>query len=134
MLSSYHQSSECLEVEINKTKWESLAKEQQAIIRHGIEAANSTNLWLAYSSYGEYLQKIKKAGVKVKRSPQSILDAQLKAWDKVVAQYGKDPFFMKVVNSQKAWAQDKAYCSIMMANDLGLAYTHYYGKTHPLEL
>ena len=90
MLSSYHQASECLEVEINKTKWESLAKEQKAIIEHGIQAANSTNLWLAYSSYAEYLQKIKKAGVKVKRTPQSILDAQLKAWDKVVAQYSKD--------------------------------------------
>ncbi len=132
MLSSYHQASECLEVEINKTKWDSLAKEQQAIIKHGIEAANTTNLMLAYSSYAEYLGKIKKAGVTVKRTPQSILDAQLNAWDKVVDHYGKDPFFKKVVDSQKSWAQDKAYCHIMMNNDFKLAYNHYYGKTHPL--
>ena len=32
MLSSYHQPSECLEIEFNKTKFESLAKEQQAIL------------------------------------------------------------------------------------------------------
>ena len=134
MLSSYHQASECLEVEMNKDKWEGLAKEQQAIITHAIQAANSTNLWLAYSSYAEYLQKIKAAGVTVKRTPQSILDAQLNAWDKVVEQYGKDPFFMKVVDSQKAFAKDKAYCNIMMNNDFALAYTHYYGKEQPLEL
>jgi TRAP-type mannitol/chloroaromatic compound transport system substrate-binding protein len=134
MLSSYHQASECLEVEMNKDKWEGLAKEQQAIITHAIQAANSTNLWLAFSSYAEYLQKIKAAGVKVKRTPQSILDAQLVAWDKVVEQYGKDPFFMKVVESQKAFAKDKTYCQIMMNNDYALAYTHYYGKEQPLEL
>ena len=64
MLSSYHQARECLEIEINKTKLELLAKEQQAIINHGIPAANSTNLWhglceLRRGSAG----MIKKAGV-----------------------------------------------------------------------
>ena len=44
MLSSYHQASECLEIEFNKTKFNSLAKEQQAILRHAVEAASSKNL------------------------------------------------------------------------------------------
>ena len=44
MLSSYHQASECLEIEFNKTKFISLAKEQQAILRHAVEAASSKNL------------------------------------------------------------------------------------------
>ena len=68
----------------------------------------------------------------MKRTPQSILDAQLKAWDKVVDQYSKDAFFKKVVDNQKSWAQDEAYCNIMMNNDFALAYNHYYGKEHPL--
>ena len=134
MLGSYHQANECLEFEMNKTKWDSMAKEQQAIINHAVQAANSTNLWLAYSSYAEYLQKIIQAGVTVKRTPTSVLQAQLDAWDKVVEQYGKDPFFAKVVKRQHDWAQDKAYCHIMMDNDFALAYTHYYGKDHPLSL
>ena len=134
MLSSYHQASECLEFEINKDRWDSLAKEQQAIIDHAVQAANSTNLWLAFSSYAENLQKIKKAGVTVKRTPQSILAAQLDAWDKVVERYGTDPFFMKVVESQRAFAKDRAYCQIMMNNDFALAYSHYFGKEQPLEL
>jgi TRAP-type mannitol/chloroaromatic compound transport system substrate-binding protein len=134
MLSSYHQASECLEFEINKDKWDSLAKEQQAIINHAVQAANSTNLWLAYSSYAESLQKIKADGVQVKRTPQSILDAQLNAWDKVVDQYSQDEFFKKVVDSQKEFAKDRSYCQIMMSNDFALAYTHYYGKEQPLEL
>ena len=36
MMSSYHQPSECLEIEFNKTKFESLAKEQQVILRHAV--------------------------------------------------------------------------------------------------
>lgn len=134
MLSSYHQANECLELEMNKTKWDALAKEQQSIINHAVQAANSTNLWLAYSSYAEYLQKIKAAGVTVKRTPESVLSAQLDAWDKVIDKYSSDPFFKKVVDSQRAFAKDKAYCNIMMSNDFALAYTHYYGKEQPLEL
>ncbi|MBI1416225.1 MAG: twin-arginine translocation signal domain-containing protein [Limimaricola sp.] len=134
MLSSYHQANECLEFEINKDRWNGLAQEQQAIINHSVQAANSTNLQLAYSSYADYLQQIKEAGVTVKRTPQSVLSAQLDAWDKVAAQYGQDAFFQKVIDSQREFAKNRAYCNIMMNNDFALAYTHYFGDEQPLEL
>lgn len=133
MLSSYHQTSELLEVEINKTKYESLAKEQQAILRHAVEAASSTNLWTAYEFYPKDLQAlIKKDGVKVHRTPESILKAQLAAWDKVVEQYSKEEYFKKVIDNQKAWAKDVAYFELLNAHDTKLAYNHYYGKEQPL--
>ncbi|MGH6619096.1 MAG: TRAP transporter substrate-binding protein [Alphaproteobacteria bacterium] len=133
MMSSYHQTSELLEVEINKTKYESLAKEQQAILRHAVEAASSTNLWTAYEFYPKDLQLlIKKDGVKVHRTPESILKAQLAAWDKVVEQYSKEEYFKKVIDNQKAWAKDVAYFELLNAHDTKLAYNHYYGKEQPL--
>jgi TRAP-type mannitol/chloroaromatic compound transport system substrate-binding protein len=134
MLGSYHQAAELLEIEFNADKWKTLAKEQQAILRHSIKAASSANLWMALPQYGKDLQAlIHKDGVKVHRTPESILKAQLDAWDKVVAQYSKEnEWFKKVSENQKAWAKDVAYYQLLNAHDTKLAYTHYYGKEQPL--
>jgi TRAP-type mannitol/chloroaromatic compound transport system substrate-binding protein len=133
MLSSYHQPSECLEIEFNKTKFESLAKEQQAILRHAVQASSSDNLVLAYENYPKDLQAlIHKDGVKVHRTSESILQAQLDAWDKVVAHYDKEEWFKKISENQKAWAKDVAYYQLLNAHDTKLAYNHYYGKQQPL--
>jgi TRAP-type mannitol/chloroaromatic compound transport system substrate-binding protein len=133
MLSSYHQPSECLEIEFNKTKFESLAKEQQAMLTHSVAAASSTNLWMAYANYPEDLQKlIHKDGVHVFRTSSSILNAQLKAWDEVVAKYDHEEQFKKISEAQKAWAKNVTYYQILNAHDTKLAYDHYYGKEQPL--
>ena len=132
MLSSYHQPSECLEIEFNKTKFESLAKEQQAILRHAVQAASSDNLVMAYDNYPKDLQALKKGGTQVHRTSTSILKAQLDAWDKVVAQYSKEEWFKKISDNQKAWAKDVAYYQLLNAHDTKLAYEHYYGKEQPL--
>jgi TRAP-type mannitol/chloroaromatic compound transport system substrate-binding protein len=134
MMSSYHQANECLEIEFNKTKFDSLAKEQQAILRHSVAAASSTNLWMAYEYYPKDLQAlIHKDGVHVNRTPESILKAELAAWDKVVAQYSaSDPWFKKINDNQRAWAKDVSYYQLLNAADTKLAYDHYYGKEQPL--
>ncbi len=133
MLSSYHQPSEVLEIEFNKSKFDSLPKEQQAIIRHSVEAASSSNLWTAYEHYPKDLQAlIHKDHVKVARTPESILKAQLDAWDKVVEQYDKQEWFKKVTENQKAWAKDVTYYQLLNAHDTKLAYEHYFGKEQPL--
>ncbi len=133
MLSSYHQPSEVLEIEFNKTKFDSLEKEHQAVIRYAIEAASSSNLWTAYEHYPEDLQAlIHKDKVTVKRTPESILKAQLDAWDKVVAQYDKQEWFKKISDNQKAWAKNVAYYQLLNAHDTKLAYDHYFGKEQPL--
>jgi TRAP-type mannitol/chloroaromatic compound transport system substrate-binding protein len=133
MLSSYHQPSECLEIEFNKTKFDSLAKEQQMILRHAITSASTTNLNMAYYNYPKDLQAlIHKDGVKVYRTSPSILEAQLKAWDTVVAHYDKEEWFKKISDNQKAWAKDVAYYQLLNAHDTKLAYDHFYGKEQPL--
>ena len=44
--------------------------------------------------------------VNVIRTPKSIFEAQIKAWDVVAKRLSdEDPFFKKVVDSQKAWSK-----------------------------
>ena len=133
MMSSYHQPAEMLEIEFNKTKWDSLAKEQQAILRYAVWSTGLDNTMTGYPQFGKDLQTIiHKDKVAVKRTPESILKAQLAAWDKVVAQYDKEEWFKKISDHQRAWAKDVAYYDILNRADQKLAYDHYYGKEQPL--
>jgi TRAP-type mannitol/chloroaromatic compound transport system substrate-binding protein len=133
MMGSYHQPSEMLEIEFNKSKWDSLPKEHQAILRNAVFAASSTNLWMGLPQYATDLQAlIHKDGVHVYRTSESIFDAQLNAWDKVVQQYSTQEQFKKISDAQKAWAKNVSYYVLLNQHDTKLAYNHYYGKEQPL--
>jgi TRAP-type mannitol/chloroaromatic compound transport system substrate-binding protein len=127
MMGSYHQAAEFFEIIFNKDKFESLPKEHQAILEHSAEAASTANFALAMDRYSNDLEQlIAKDGVHVYRTPQSVMEEQLKSWDKVLAQLMKDPFFKKVVDSQKAWSRRVAYYDLMNMADYKLAYKHYF--------
>jgi TRAP-type mannitol/chloroaromatic compound transport system substrate-binding protein len=134
MMSSYHQAGEALEIEINKKKWDELPAEHKSILEHAVEASNSRNIWTAFEQYPKDLQDlIHKDGVHVFRTSESILKAQLAAWDKVVAKYSAEvPEFKSVCDAQKAWAKNVAYYELLNRADTKLAYDHYYGKEQPL--
>lgn len=127
MLGSYHQAAEFFEIMFNKTKFNSLEKEHQAILRYAAEAASSDNYWRGQDQYSKDLQWLKnKAKVKVYRTPQSVMKAQLDAWDKILPGLEKDPFFAKVVKSLKEFSHRVAYYELMNACDYKLAYDHYF--------
>jgi TRAP-type mannitol/chloroaromatic compound transport system substrate-binding protein len=44
-------------------------------------------------------------GVKVSKVPDAVLQAQLNAWTKVLAELEKDAFAKKVLDSQRAWVK-----------------------------
>jgi TRAP-type mannitol/chloroaromatic compound transport system substrate-binding protein len=131
-LGSYHQASEAIEVVFNKTKFDSLAKEQQQILKLAGMASNSDNIWRAWDIYSRDLETlINKHGVHVKRTQESIFKAQLAAWDKVIDQISNDPnqgpFIKKVLESQKAWGKRVAFYNINNDADYKSAYEHYFG-------
>ena len=128
MLGSYHQAAEFFETIFNKTKYDKLPKEHQAILKHAAAAASSTNFWLGIDSYSKDLQwLIKKAGVKVYRTPQSIMTKQLAAWDVMIAKLeAEDPFFAKVLRSQKNFAHRASFYYLLNQCDYKLAYEHYF--------
>jgi TRAP-type mannitol/chloroaromatic compound transport system substrate-binding protein len=127
MLGSYHQAAEFFEIIFNKDKFNALEKEHQAILKYAAEAASSNNYWRGQDQYSRDLEWLKnKAGVKVYRTPTSVMKAQLDAWDKLLPDLEKDPFFAKVVKSQKAFAKRVAYYDILNSCDYKLAYDHYF--------
>jgi TRAP-type mannitol/chloroaromatic compound transport system substrate-binding protein len=127
MMGSYHQAAEFFEIIFNKDKFESLPKEHQAILEYSAKAASTANYALAMDRYSRDLDTlITKDGVNVYRTPQSVMDEQLKSWDKVLAQLMKDPFFKKVVDSQKAWVRRVAFYDLLNSADYKLAYKHYF--------
>jgi TRAP-type mannitol/chloroaromatic compound transport system substrate-binding protein len=127
MLGSHHQATEYFEIMINRTKFNALPKEHQAIIQYAAEAASSANEWRAYDQYSTDLQElITKEKVNVIRTPQDIFDAQIKAWDGLIAQLEKDPFMKKVMDSQKAWVRRVVFYNMLNATDYKGAYNHHF--------
>ena len=126
-MGSYHQAAEFFEIIFNKDRFESLAAEQQAILEYSAEAANTASYGLAMDRYSADLQKlIHEDGVNVYRTDQSILEAQLESWDEVLANLTSDPYFAKVVESQKAWSHRVAFYDLNNSADYKLAFKHYF--------
>ena len=128
-LASYHQSQECFEITFNKKLYEGLAPEQQAILRFASEAENSNFFWHNTLRYADDLINLKeKDGVNVYRTPDSVMKAQLDAWDVVIKRIeGEDPFFAKVVQSQRAYAKKVMNYLNLNQPNYQLAYDHYFG-------
>jgi TRAP-type mannitol/chloroaromatic compound transport system substrate-binding protein len=133
MLGSYHQAMEFFEIVFNKKKYESLPKDLQAILRYAAEAANSANYWTAMDNYSKDLQDlINKHKVNVLRTPRSIMVEQLKAWDVLVKRLSdEDPFFKKVVESQRDFAKRVAYYIQLNEADYRLGYEHVFKTKLP---
>jgi TRAP-type mannitol/chloroaromatic compound transport system substrate-binding protein len=126
MVQSYHQSAECFEIVFNKTKFDALSPDLQAVIRYSAEAASADMSWKAMDRYSKDLEALKAAGIKVHQTPDSVLQSQLAAWDKVIAAQSADPFFAKVVESQKAWAKRVVGAQFELEVDQKLAYDHFF--------
>jgi TRAP-type mannitol/chloroaromatic compound transport system substrate-binding protein len=127
MLQSYHQSAECFEIIFNKAKYEALAPDLQAILKYAAESASADMSWKAMDRYSKDLEAMKaEQGVKVHRTPDSVLQAQLAAWDKVITAQSQEPFFAKVVESQKAWAKRVVSLQFDMEVDQKTAYDHFF--------
>jgi len=128
-LASFHQSQEFFEVTFNKKKFEALPAELQAILKYASEAENSNFYWNNTKRYADDLVKLRDLdGVNIYRTPDSVMADQLKAWDIVVDRIsGEDPFFAKVVASQKAYAETVMNYLNLNQPDYKLAYKHYFG-------
>jgi len=129
-LASYHQSQESFEIIFNKSRFDKLAGEHQAILEYASEAASSDMSWKAMERYSQDLVVLKRDhGVNVYRTPDSVMQEQLVAWDVVTDRISNDDaFFAKVVASQKKWAERYGAYALQNAPDYRGAYEHYFGK------
>ncbi|WP_108662329.1 TRAP transporter substrate-binding protein [Acuticoccus kandeliae] len=127
MLASYHQAAEFFEIIFNKSLFDSLSGEQQAILEYAAEAASTANYGLAMDRYSADLASLRdESGVNIYRTPNSIMDAQLDSWDTVLEDLTKDEYFNRVVESQKAWSDRVGYYILQNQADYKMAYDHYF--------
>jgi len=127
MVQSYHQPLEILELTINKNKYESLPADLQAILKYAAMAQSADFVWKFMDRNSKDYQAIQDSGVEVYKTPQSVLQAQLEGWDEVVEkESATDPFFAKVIESQKAWAKRVGKWSLDITVENQTAYDHYF--------
>jgi TRAP-type mannitol/chloroaromatic compound transport system substrate-binding protein len=129
MLQSFHQPMECFEILFNKSQYDTLAPDLKAIIRYAAQASSADMSWKAMDrNSADYFEMMEKMNVKFYRTPDDVLKAQLKAWDAVVAKKSaENPFFAKVIESQKAWAKRVGKWSQDIFVRMDLAYNHFFG-------
>jgi TRAP-type mannitol/chloroaromatic compound transport system substrate-binding protein len=132
MLQSYHQSAETFEITFNKTKYDALAGKLKAIIAYAVEAASADMSWKAIDRYSkDYIELQTKDKVKFYKTPDSVLQAQLKLWDAIIEKKSaENPLFKEIVASQRVfaeravkWEQDTVINRRMAANHFFAAKT-----------
>jgi TRAP-type mannitol/chloroaromatic compound transport system substrate-binding protein len=127
MMGSHHQATEYFEIMFNRTKFNALPKEQQAILQYAAEAVSSANEWKAMDYYSKDLQElITKDKVNVQRTPKDVFEAQIKAWDGLIKVLEADAFMKKVMDSQKAWVRRVVYYGMNNATDYKGAFDHHF--------
>ena len=127
MLQSFHQPSENFEVVFNKKKYDSLPDDMKNIIKYAVQASSADMSWKAVDRYSKDYVELEKSGVKFYKTPDSILRAQLKAWDEVVqAKSAENPLFKKVIDSQREFAQRAGRWQSDTLVDFKMAYNHYF--------
>jgi TRAP-type mannitol/chloroaromatic compound transport system substrate-binding protein len=106
MLQSYHQSAETFEIMFNKTKYDALPAKMKAVIAIATEAASADMSWKAIDRYSkDYVELQTKDKVKFYKTPDAILQEQLKIWTEILEKKSaENPIFKEVVASQKAFA------------------------------
>lgn len=130
MLQSFHQSGEQFEVLFNKPKYDALPQELKSVIDYAVQAASADMSWKAEHRYSQdYIELRTRDKVNFFKTPDSVLRAQLAAWDRVIAKKtGDNPFFKRVLDSQRAFAERVCRWSFDTNVDFRMAFNHYFGR------
>jgi TRAP-type mannitol/chloroaromatic compound transport system substrate-binding protein len=115
---------------INKTKWDELPADLRAIVKQALLAEimrmNNDSIDLESKAAKDLAEK---HNVKLMRTPDDVLKAQLPAMDKVFEEEAKkNPFFAKVLASQREFAQRVVPHAARMRPPLETAVSHYWAK------
>jgi TRAP-type mannitol/chloroaromatic compound transport system substrate-binding protein len=129
-LHSLHENSNTGDLIINGGVWRKLTKQQQESVR---AAAYESYLWWLTDVQGKNGQALKEMieqhGIKVMRTPKDIILAELQTIDKIFAEESaKNPWFKKVLESQKAWAAKVVPYKRVAFTPYDYAADYYWGQ------
>ncbi|SER88169.1 Tat (twin-arginine translocation) pathway signal sequence [Tranquillimonas rosea] len=129
-LGSFHQANEMFEYLFNQDFMDSLDDDLRAILIHSVEAASTANYALALDQYSADLQWLQnEGGVTVHRTPQSVMDQQLVAWEDLISELEEEDIMRRILDSQRSWVERTAYYELMNAPDYQAAYNHFFPET-----
>jgi TRAP-type mannitol/chloroaromatic compound transport system substrate-binding protein len=130
MVKSYHQASECFELLVNRRVFDGMPEQYRKMFRIAAKAASAHMSWKTLDTYSKAYEDMRdRQGVRFVETPGDILDAQLAAWDRVIQEKSADnPFFAKVLDSQKAFMKRVVGFDVKFDNDPRRAYEHFFGK------
>ncbi|WP_284616037.1 TRAP transporter substrate-binding protein [Aquabacterium humicola] len=129
MLQSFHQSGEQFEILFNKSKFNALPQELKSIIDYAVQASSADMSWKAIDRNTKDYDELKKAGVKFYKTPDTVLRAQLAAWDNIIEKKGaENALFKKVLDSQREFAQKAGQWQMDYMVDFKMAYNHYFAR------
>jgi TRAP-type mannitol/chloroaromatic compound transport system substrate-binding protein len=127
MLQSYHQNAEQFEITFNKTKYDALPAKIQAIIANAVEASSADMSWKALDRYStDYVEMQTKQGVKFYKTPDSILQKQLEAFDVAVDKRKDNALFNEIIASQKKFAARVVRWELDTVVPRRMAYNYYF--------
>ncbi len=137
MLQSYHQNAEQFEILFNKTKFDALPAKMKALIESTVEAASQDMSWKAIDRYSkDYVEMQAKDKVRFYRTPDSVLQRQLQAYDAAAdKKAAENPMFKEITASQRLFAERAVKWDLDTNVGRRMAYNHYFakaaGKTAP---
>ena len=129
MLQSYHQSAETFEIMFNKPKYDALPPKMKAIIANAVEASSADMSWKAIDRYSkDYIELQTKDKVKFYKTPDSVLQLQLKLWSEILTKKSaENPLFKEIVESQKAFAERTVKWDQDTYVSRRMAVNHFFG-------
>lgn len=129
MLQSYHQNAEQFEIMFNKTKYDALPEKVRAIIANAVDAASADMSWKAIDRYSkDYVEMQTKDNVKFYKTPDSVLQQQLAAYDQAAdKKAAENPMFKEIVASQRAFAERAVRWDLDTNVNRRMAFNHYFG-------
>jgi TRAP-type mannitol/chloroaromatic compound transport system substrate-binding protein len=137
MLQSFHQNAEQFEILFNKTKFDALPAKMKALIESTVEAASQDMSWKAIDRYSkDYVEMQAKDKVRFYRTPDSVLQRQLQAYDAAAdKKAAENPMFKEITASQRLFAERAVKWDLDTNVSRRMAYNHYFakaaGKTAP---
>jgi TRAP-type mannitol/chloroaromatic compound transport system substrate-binding protein len=133
MLQSFHQNAEQFEIMFNKTKYDALPDKMKNIIAYAVDAASQNLTWKAIDRYSkDYVEMQSKDKVRFYKTPVSVLQAQLQAYDNAVNKQAADnPQMREILDSQRKFAERAVKWDLDTNVNRAMAYNHYFGQKQP---
>jgi TRAP-type mannitol/chloroaromatic compound transport system substrate-binding protein len=91
---------------VNKNVWAKLTPDLQEIVKVASVYATTMRNFEFHRETAEACQELIKGGTQIIRTPDDILHNFLDSWETIQSEYAaKDPFYKKVIESQKKYAE-----------------------------